>query len=151
MFHSAKHTRKISPRLGILGCLGFLGFFGFVPFDHALGSFPFLFFGFFGFFSFYYEGKMSSTLMDERFLHNKLRAERKAYSICCGVVFLALLLTNIAGSGWSKLAGALDLPIAEMKLAFLTIVLALAFGLGIFLQSFLLYRYDHEADEEGDR
>lgn len=54
---NANRTRRLNPKLGLLGFFGFLGFIG--------GAWTrFVFFGFFGFF---YEGKMSNTLMDERF------------------------------------------------------------------------------------
>lgn len=150
MQHASKYTRKINPCLGLLGLLGLLGFAGLVTYRLSHSFFPFIFFGFFGFFGFYYEGKMSATLMDERFLQNKLRAERKAYLLCSGISFLALVLTTVAETVWTQLAGALDLQVNEMKLMFLTIVLALAFALGVFLSQYLLYRYDREDCNESE-
>lgn len=150
MKRTSKYTRKISSRLGLLGLLGFLGFVGLATYRHSQSFFPFVFFGFFGFFGFYYEGKMSATLMDERFLQNKLRAESKAYSLCSGISFLALMLTNVAEVVWVQLAGALALQVSEVKLMFLTIVLALAFALGIFLSQYLLYHYDREDCNESE-
>ena len=150
MKHASKYTRKISPRLGLLGLLGFLGFAGLATYRLSQGFFPFVFFGFFGFFGFYYEGKMSATLMDERFLQNKLRAERKAYSLCGGISFLALMLTSVAEAVWVQLAGALALQISEVKLMFLTIMLALTFALGSFLSQYLLYHYDCEDCSESE-
>ena len=150
MKRASKYTRKISPRLGLLGFLGFLGFAGLATYRLSQSFFPFVFFAFFGFFGFYYEGKLSATLMDERFLQNKLRAEHKAYSLCGGISFLALVLTSVAEAVWVPLAGALDLQVSELKLMFLTIVLALTFALGIFLSQYLLYRYDHEDCNESE-
>ena len=63
-------TRRINPRLGWLGLLGLLGILGFFTGE----GFLFLFFWFFGFFGFFYEGKLSNTLRDERFILNQQRA-----------------------------------------------------------------------------
>lgn len=68
-------TRRLSPKFGLLGFLGFAGFAGFWSYG-ALGDLtPFAFFAFFGFFGFFFEGKMSNTLMDERYKENAVRAE----------------------------------------------------------------------------
>ena len=150
MKNSVKYTRKIDPRLGLLGFLGFLGFLGIVTFRLEHVFFPFIFFGFFGFFGLRYEGKMSSTLMDERFLLNRHRADRKAYSVCFYATLASLLLANVNEAGWAWLAEAAGLQVSEMKLMFLTIALALSLGLSVFLSPYLLYRYDHEDCEEGE-
>ena len=62
-----RRTRQLNPRLGFLGLFGFCGFLGFLPISELSTYTPFVFFLFFGFFGFFYEGRMSNTLMDERF------------------------------------------------------------------------------------
>ena len=71
---SARTARAVNPRLGLLGLLGFLGFLGFWTYRTDGSIFPFGFFLFFGFFGFFFEGKLSGTLMDERYRENQLRA-----------------------------------------------------------------------------
>ena len=133
---STNRTRRLNPKLGLLGFLGFLGFAGFWSLP-AFGNYtPFCFFLFFGFFGFFYEGKMSNTLMDERYRENALRAERAAYKTGLNIIFLLLL---IAGQG--------RVP-AERMAAALLIGISLALGLTLFLGEYLLYRYDH-ADAAG--
>ncbi|MGL4346038.1 MAG: DUF3796 domain-containing protein [Cellulosilyticaceae bacterium] len=126
------YTRKINPLLGLLGFAGFLGFLGFLP---PLGEiqFGFFFFSFFGFFGFYYEGKMSNTLIDERFQFNAYRANAIANKT--GLVFIIFATIGIA----------LRLQTASTTLSFLIAVIGLAFGLSIFLQQYLLYRFENEA------
>jgi hypothetical protein len=150
MNHPARYTRKIDPRLGLIGFCGFFGFFGFVTCLAEHIFFPFVFFSFFGFFGLYYEGKMSSTLMDERFLENKLRADRKAYTICFYISFVSLMLTTTTEPAWAWIGGIMGLSASEMKLMFLTIALALGFGLAAFLSQYLLYFYDHEECDESE-
>ena len=78
-------TRRLSPKLGFLGFCGFLGFAGFWTYG-AMGDLTgFIFFAFFGFFGFFFEGKMSNTLMDERYKENAVRAELKALRIGFGI------------------------------------------------------------------
>ena len=133
---STNRTRRLNPKLGLLGFLGFLGFAGFWSLP-AFGNYtPFCFFLFFGFFGFFYEGKMSNTLMDERYRENALRAERAAYKTGLNIIFLLLL---IAGQG--------RVP-AERMAAALLIGISLTLGLTLFLGEYLLYRYDH-ADAAG--
>ena len=55
--------------------LGFAGFLGFWTYRVDQTIFPFVFFVFFGFFGFFYEGKMSNTLIDERYKESKMRAQ----------------------------------------------------------------------------
>ena len=124
-------TRKLDPRLGLLGLLGFLGLVGFYTYPHYNMYFPFCFFGLFGFFGFFFEGKMSNTLMDERFRENAARAERQAYRTGFVVIFLLLV---IVGQGRAK---------AELALPMLIVGIALALALTLFLSEYLLYRYDH--------
>lgn len=125
------HTRKINPKLGLLGFAGFLGFLGFLPQPSSI-PFPFLFFAFFGFFSFYYEGKMSNTLIDERFQLNAYRAEAIANKIGLMLIILGTIVF------------ALRFAQMEAALSFLIALIGLTFGLSIFLQQYLLYRFENE-------
>lgn len=127
-------TRRLSPKFGFLGFCGFLGFAGFWMYE-ALGDLSgFVFFAFFGFFGFFFEGKMSNTLMDERFKENAARAERKALRIGFNIIFVLLFLAAQAGRRTAELAA----PI-------LIAGIALTVALTIFLSEYLLYRYDHDA------
>lgn len=126
-------TRRLSPKLGLLGLLGFLGFAGFWSYGALGDATPFIFFTFFGFFGFFFEGKMSNTLMDERYKENAARAELKAYRAGFVVIFLLLIL---AGQG-SRFRAELFAPV-------LTAGIALAVALTLFLSEYLLYRYDHD-------
>lgn len=135
-------TRRLSPKFGLLGFLGFFGFAGFWSYG-ALGDLsPFVFFAFFGFFGFFFEGKMSDTLMDERFRENAVEAELKAYRVGFAAIFLLLIL---AGQG-GRFKAALIAPV-------LIAGIALAVAVTMFLSEYLLYRYDHDdaaALEEGE-
>lgn len=138
-----KTTRKLDPKLGLLGFTGFFGCLGFWTYSAFHQVYPFIFFSFFGFFGFFYEGKMSGTLMDERFEENRIRAEATAHRVTQIMVFLTLLLVS---------RGAL-LGNLEYTLIAVLIVLSLTFAADLFLSEYLLYRYDHseqlEADGEG--
>ena len=134
-------SRRVHPRLGFLGLLGFLGFAGFWAYPATGDVSPFLFFLFFGFFGFFYEGKMSGTLMDERFRENAARAQLITYRTTFSITLLALLILC-----QGKLLGSL-----EYTLIATIIVLCLTLALGIFLPEYLLYRYDHDDRiEEGE-
>lgn len=133
------YTRKISPRLGILGFLGFLGFIGLIPDLFEMNGvrvvpFPLLFFCFFGFFGFYYEGKMSGTMMDERYVANANRAaalaNKAALTVIIGTAIAAVSIFRVSDS--------------EVMVKVLIGVIGLAFGLSVFLQEYLLYRFEHE-------
>ena len=52
-----------------------LGFLGFWTYRVDLTIFPFGFIVFIGFFGIFYEGKMSNTLIDERYKDSKMRAK----------------------------------------------------------------------------
>lgn len=130
---TAKTTRELNPKLGLLGFAGFLGFLGFWSYSRFHEVYPFLFFVFFGFFGFFYEGRMSNTLMDERFEENRVRAELTAHRVARVIIFLTLLLV-----GRGALMGSL-----EYTLIALVILISLAFALELFLGEYLLYRYDH--------
>lgn len=134
-------SRRVHPRLGFLGLLGFLGFAGFWAYPATGDVSPFLFFLFFGFFGFFYEGKMSGTLMDERFQENAARAQLITYRTTFSITLLALLILC-----QGKLLGSL-----EYTLIATIIVLSLTLALGIFLPEYLLYCYDHDDRiEEGE-
>ena len=131
-------TRTINPKLGFLGLLGFAGFLGFWTYSVDKTIFPFVFFLFFGFFGFFYEGKMSNTLLDERFKENKMKAQSVANKTSLTIIFLAILIL-----GQGKLMDNL-----EYTLIALVIVIALSIALEIFLGEYLLYHYDN--DEQFD-
>lgn len=139
---STKTTRKLNPRLGLLGFLGFFGFLGFWTYNTTHTVFPFVFFVFFGFFGFFYEGKMSGTLMDERFVENRVRAELTAHRVAMNIIFLSLILLNLnSGALFGRL---------EYTLIALTILISLAVALDVFLSEYLLYRYDRADQPDAD-
>lgn len=121
-------TRKLNPKLGFLGFFGFSGFIGGVWFRLV----------FFGFFGFFYEGKMSNTLMDERFRENKNRAQLMALKAAFTVIIIALLFFLLGESFMS----------IEYLYNVVYILISLSIALAIFLSEYLLYRYDH--DEYGN-
>lgn len=134
-----RYTRKINPKFGFLGFLGFLGLLGFLPqMLRESGTiavpFPLIFFCFFGFFGFYYEGKMSGTMIDERFEWNQNRAGAIANK--------AALILIVGAALFSISVFKIQDPYSMLKL--LLAVIGLAFGLSIFLQSYLLYRFENE-------
>ena len=129
-------TRQLNPRLGFLGLFGFCGFLGFLPISELSTYTPFVFFLFFGFFGFFYEGRMSNTLMDERFQENVRRAKLDAYKLGIEIVLL-LVIAN----------GLIDCS-PELRASVMLVVLSLTMGLVLFLQEYLLYRYDQQ-DAEG--
>ena len=126
-------TRRLSPKLGFLGFCGFLGFAGFWTYGVMGDLTGFMFFAFFGFFGFFFEGKMSNTLMDERYKENAVRAELKALRIGFGIIFFLLLF-----------AGQARRLTAELVAPILIAGIALTVALTIFLSEYLLYRYDHD-------
>ena len=83
-----RSTRTVNPKLGFLGLFGFAGFLGFWTYRVDQTIFPFVFFVFFGFFGFFYEGKMSNTLIDERYKENKMRAQSTANKTALSIIFL---------------------------------------------------------------
>lgn len=135
-----KTTRRVNPKLGLLGFAGFFGFLGFWTYSAFHAVSPFVFFAFFGFFGFFYEGKMSNTLMDERYRENSIRAELTAHRVALSVTFLTLILLN------------LNLGSLEFTLIAFTILISLAMALDMFLSEYLLYRYDRadQLDEVGE-
>lgn len=135
---TSRSTRTVNPKLGFLGLFGFAGFLGFWTYRVDQTIFPFVFFVFFGFFGFFYEGKMSNTLIDERYKENKMKAQSVANKTSLSIIFLAILIL-----GQGKLMDNL-----EYTLIALVIVIALSIALEIFLSEYLLYHYDN--DEQFD-
>ena len=130
-------TRTIHPKLGFLG---FLGLGGFWTYGVDGSIFPFLF-TFFGFFGFFYEGRLSNTLMDERYLENRRKARAAADRTVLTIIFLSILALS-QGRLWG---GGDTMLIAHI------ILVSLAMGLDVFLGEFLLYRCDHDDPvEEGE-
>ena len=133
---TSQFARAVSPKLGFLGFAGFLGFLGFWTYSIDKTIFPFIFFMFFGYFGFFYEGKMSNTFMDERYMENKRRAQRKAHRIAQGIVYVTLFLVAMAEGRILKAT--------DTKLIILVIAVACSIAVDIFLGEYLLYQYDHE-------
>lgn len=125
-------TRKLNPKLGWLGILGFVGLLGIWSYQENNEVFPFIFLGFFGFFGFFFEGKMSNTLKDERYIENRMKAQLKAYRIGFSITAITLI-----ASSWNWLFRTND-----SRLLFITITLSLSCALVIFLAEYLLYHYD---------
>ncbi|MBD5522170.1 MAG: DUF3796 domain-containing protein [Lachnospiraceae bacterium] len=121
-------TRKLNPKFGFLGFFGFFGFMGGVWFRLV----------FFGFFGFFFEGKMSNTLMDERFRENKNRAQLMALKAAFTLIIIALCFILVGESFMS----------IEYLFNVVYILISLSIALAIFLSEYLLYRYDH--DEYGN-
>ncbi|MFV0518764.1 MAG: DUF3796 domain-containing protein [Lachnospirales bacterium] len=128
------HTMTLNPKLGIMGFLGFIGFISFIPEINGQEKNTFLFFIFFGFFSFYYIGKMSNTFIDERFEKNKYRAD----AISLRVGFLSIIMVFIL------IMTVLKIKDSETILNILMATISFSFGIVIFLQSYLLYRFENE-------
>ena len=131
---ASQSARTVNPKLGLLGLSGFAGFLGFWTYRMDKSIFPFVFFLFFGFFGFFYEGKMSNTFQDERYMENKIKAQLTANKTALIIIFIATLIL-----GQGKLMGNL-----EYTLIALVIVMALSLALELFLQEYLLYRYDND-------
>ena len=125
------YTRAINPKMGLLGLFGFLGFIGFLL-ESTVVPFPFFFFSFFGFFGFYYEGKMSNTLIDERFKINVYRAEAIANKVALYIIILVVII--VLGR----------VNEIKMLLSILIAIIGLTFGLSVFLQQYLLYKFENE-------
>lgn len=132
------YSRSVNPKLGFLGLLGLLGLAGIHTCRLDSNPFPFVFFIFFGFFGFFYEGKLSHTLMDERFQENRMRAQLTANRIAPTSIFLATVLL-----GQGALAGSLAISFA----AYIAVV-SLALAANLFLGEYLLYHYDHDEQPE---
>ncbi len=79
------HTREISPWRGLFG------FFGFLPLFIDVSGLMYVFLMYFGL---YFEGKMSGTLKDERYIANKLEAESYAGDILFIGVVIVVAITH---------------------------------------------------------
>lgn len=77
---------------------------------------------------------MSNTFQDERYMENKIKAQLTANKTALIIIFIATLIL-----GQGKLMGNL-----EYTLIALVIVMALSLALELFLQEYLLYRYDND-------
>ena len=133
-----RRTRKISPWLGLLGFLGSLGFLGFWTYRLDGTVTPCCLFMFFGFFGFFFEGKLSNTLMDERYQENVRRAQLDAFKAGFALLWVVLLVV-----GHGPLWGSLELTAVALSSA-----ISFALGLTLFLSEYLLYRYDHDESVE---
>ena len=99
---------------------------------------PCCFFMFFGFFGFFFEGKLSNTLMDERYQENVRRAQLDAFKAGFALLWVVLLVV-----GHGPLWGSLELTAVALSSA-----ISFALGLTLFLSEYLLYRYDHDESVE---
>lgn len=130
-------TRKINAKLGWLGFFGFTGFLGIPVFILQNQVWPFFFFVFFGFFGFFYEAKLSNTLMDERFVEEKRRAQLVSYKTGFSLLWLVSWALGITGS---------HLNTDFVAVAF-SVSSSLIIALVLFLNNYLLYKYDTEEEE----
>ena len=134
---TAPVTRRLDPRFGWFGLAGFCGFLGIPAFLLQHQVWPFFFFVFFGFFGFFYEGKLSGTLMDERFHEEQSRAQLTAYKTGFGLLWAVAWLMGMVGSHLS----------AALVAVVFTVASSLIIALVLFLNSYLLYKYDTEGAE----
>ena len=93
--------------------------------------------GFFGFFGFFYEAKMSCTLMDERFKEEQSRAQLVSYKTGFGLLWAVAWFVGLTGG---------RIGIDHVALIF-SVASSLIIGLVLFLNSYLLYKYDTEEAE----
>ena len=129
---SVHQNRK--SQTGIFRLIRFCRIFRILDLPRRPDHFPLRVFVFFGFFGFFYEGKMSNTLLDERYKENKMRAQSTANKTALSIIFFAILIL-----GQGRLMGCL-----EYTLIALVIVTALSIALELFLSEYLLYHYDHD-------
>lgn len=133
----ADRTRRLNPRFGWLGFLGLLGFSG-IPFYMTQQQvWPFFFFAFFGFFGFFYEGKLSGTLIDERFQEEATRAQLVSYKTGFLLLCIVTWFSGYAGSHLNTDSVAIIYTVAS----------SLIIALVVFLSNYLLYKYDSEEME----
>ncbi|OOO00667.1 MAG: hypothetical protein ATN35_06190 [Epulopiscium sp. Nele67-Bin004] len=132
MKQTQTHTPKINPLMGLFGFLGLVGFIPLIIEVHKPNPFDFIFFGFFGFFGIYYMGKMSNTLIDERYIANQLRATTIANRIALSIILAGILILG-------RLVYYVELYTIT---SLLVTIIAFAFALSQFLQSFLLYKFE---------
>ena len=130
-------TRELNPRFGYFGFFGFFGFMGIPAYILRQQVWPFFFFVFFGFFGFFYEAKLSSTLMDERFKEEQLKAQLISYKTGFGLLWLVTWFTAIVGSHLNT----------DSVAVIFTVSSSLIIALVLFLSNYLLYKYDTEEVE----
>ena len=82
----------------VFGAAGLLGLLGFWVYPQTGEVFPFAFFLFLGFFGFFFEGKMSHTLMDERYTEPRQSAADGAKT-ALSIIFVAVILLAQAAAG----------------------------------------------------
>lgn len=134
--YDLKYTRNIDPRWGLCGLFSLFGFFGIFSYLLDGTFFPFFFFVFIGFFGFYYEGKMSHVLRDEMYEQHLLMAKVKAMKIGLNGIYLGSLFCVLA------------IRNVELALPFMVAMVSIFVGLSLFLQSYLLYRYEQVNENE---
>lgn len=83
---SVHQNRK--SQTGIFRLIRFCRIFRILDLPRRPDHFPLRVFVFFGFFGFFYEGKMSNTLIDERYKENKMRAQSTANKTALSIIFL---------------------------------------------------------------
>lgn len=133
---SAHITRKVSAKFGWFGFFGFTGFLGIPAFILQNQVWPFFFFVFFGFFGFFYEAKLSNTLMDERFIEEKKRAQLVSYKIGFSLLWLVSWVLGFMGSHLNTDFVAVAFSVSS------SFIIALV----LFLNNYLLYKYDTEEE-----
>lgn len=134
-----KETKKINPMLGLLGFGGLIGVAGFPVYNRTGMTFPFLFFALFGMFGFFYEGKMSKTFMDERYMEDRMKAENKALSMGFKAIFAGLLILSIIEN---------RIVNKNIVLIGIEIFVSLMVGFVIFTIEYLTYKYDFDEESE---
>lgn len=128
----------MNPKLGFLAILGFIGIIGLLPAPYGDPYFLF-FFTLFGFVGFYFYGKISNTLMDERFIEDKKNAEYTAMKISFSILYIGVILSA-------------RLPLVRNNnttlISYFYLLSSIAFGLYFFLSPYLLYRSDQKGLED---
>ncbi|WP_343210537.1 DUF3796 domain-containing protein [Anaerolentibacter hominis] len=128
----ANRTRTVSPRFGWFGFFGLIGFLGIPAYITQQQVWPFFFFIFFGFFGFFYEGKLSSTLIDERFKEEQMRAQLTSYRLGFTLLWIVTWFTGVMG----------DRLRTDYVALIFTVASSLIIALVLFLNNYLLYKYD---------
>lgn len=90
-----------------------------------------------GWLGFFYEAKLSNTLMDERFVEEKRRAQLVSYKTGFSLLWLVSWALGITGS---------HLNTDFVAVAF-SVSSSLIIALVLFLNNYLLYKYDTEEEE----
>lgn len=91
------------------------------------------YFGFAGFFAFFYEAKLAHLYKDERYLQNADKARAQATKFAFSLIVLLLIFICMGDANHINLAFPLML-----------ISTSIICGLTIFLNEYLLYKYDSE-------